>query len=111
MAKPKQTEEVTPQEQVTSNEVDQTSQLDSALVQDDFLFAIGSPEGDIILKVAVDGKIAYLKDGASLDDASKAFWNSFESILPVTAEEVLETPNDADLGAYIRARMTQKINS
>lgn len=117
MAKSKQTEELTPQEQVASNEVDQTTMesqtgiaQDSKIVSEDFLFAIGSPEGDIILKVGTDGKIVYLKDGTSLDDASKAFWNSFESILPVTAEEVFEITNDADLGAYIRARMNQKIN-
>lgn len=79
--------------------------------EEKFLFAINTPDGGVIVKVGIDGNILYLKDGTSLDEAAKAFWNSFESYLPVTAEEVQAYPNDADLGAFIRTRMTTKLQN
>jgi hypothetical protein len=92
MAKSKQTQ------------VDTTSQD-----TDNFLFAIGTPEGDILLKVGEDGNIMYLKEGSSLDEASVAFWNSFQGYLPISAGEVDKYPNDAELGYYIRTKMADKL--
>lgn len=77
--------------------------------EDSYLFAIGTPEGDIMVKIGVDGNILYLKEGSTLEEAAKAFWNSFELFLPITAEEVVGRPNDADLGAHVRARMNNKL--
>jgi hypothetical protein len=79
--------------------------------QEDFLFAIGTPEGDMVLKVGSDGNILYLKEGASLTEASKAFWDSFQVFLPITIEEVSEYANDEELGRYVRAKMQAKQDS
>ena len=76
---------------------------------DNFLFAIGTPEGEHIIKIGLDGNIEYIKAGMSMDEASKAFWNSFEGVLPVTLEDIQTYNNDADLGAYVRARMINKL--
>ena len=76
--------------------------------EEPFLFAIGTPEGDMMVKVGPDGNIMYLKDGASLSEASKAFWDSFQVFLPITIEEVDEYANDEELGRYVRAKMQAK---
>lgn len=77
--------------------------------QEEFLFAVGTPSGEQILRVGIDGNIEYIKEGATIDEVSKAFWNSFEGMLPITVEDVMNYPNDADLGAYVRTRMTSKL--
>lgn len=79
--------------------------------EDDFLFAIGTPEGEHIIKVGLEGNIEYIKAGMSMDEASKAFWDSFQGILPVTAEDIQAYDSDADLGAYVRARMNNKVQN
>jgi len=79
--------------------------------EDNYLFAIGTPEGDILVKVGVDGNLMYIKNDTTLEEAARAFWNSFEFFLPITDEEVKNYPNDAELGAYVRARMTSKLQN
>lgn len=92
MAKTKQTKEDTTQEE-------------------QFLFAIGTPEGEMMVKVGPDGNIMYLKEGATLQEAAKAFWDSFQVFLPVTIEEVEQYANDEELGRYVRSKMRAKQNS
>jgi len=91
MSKSKQTKETTTQEEP-------------------FLFAIGTPEGDTIIKVGVDGNIMSIKDHMNLTDVSKAFWNSFQVFLPITVEEVEQYANDEELGKYVRSRMHSKLS-
>jgi len=76
--------------------------------EEPFLFAIGTPGGDMMVKVGPDGNIMYLKEGASLTEASRAFWDSFQIILPITIEEVEQHTNDEELGRYVRTRMQAK---
>jgi len=78
---------------------------------DNYLFAIGTPEGDILLKVGEDGNILELKDGATLEEAAKAFWNSFEEFLPVHLFEIDAHPNDAELGLLVRQRAQAKLSN
>lgn len=85
-------------------------QKETATQEESFLFAIGTPEGDMMLKVAPDGNIMYIKDGTSLTEASRAFWDSFQVFLPITIDEVEQHPNDEELGKYVRARMNAKQN-
>jgi len=77
--------------------------------EDNYLFAVGTPDGDILVKIGVDGNIMYIKDNTTLEEAAKAFWNSFEEFLPVSVYDVMNTPNDAELGASVRSRMQQKL--
>lgn len=87
------------------------SKQEKEMVQEEpFLFAIGTPEGDMMVKVGPDGNIMYLKDGTTLTEASKAFWDSFQVFLPITIEEVEQYANDEELGRYVRARMQAKQN-
>jgi len=79
--------------------------------EEQFLFAIGTPEGEMMVKVGPDGNIMYLKEGATLQEAARAFWDSFQVFLPITIEEVEKHANDEELGRYIRARMNAKQNS
>lgn len=76
--------------------------------EEPFLFAIGTPEGDMMVKVGPNGNIMYLKDGATMTEASKAFWDSFEVFLPVTIEEIEQYASDEELGRYVRAKMQAK---
>lgn len=73
-----------------------------------YLFAIETPEGETIIKIGVDGNIMELKDQITLTEASRAFWNIFQTILPVTQEDIDSYPNDQELGASIRNRMAAK---
>lgn len=79
--------------------------------EEQFLFAIGTPEGDMMVKVGPDGNIMYLKDGATLQEAAKAFWDSFQVFLPITIDEVEQYVSDEELGRYVRAKMQAKQNS
>jgi len=79
--------------------------------EEPFLFAIGTPEGDLILKVDANGNIMYLRSGTTMSEASKALWNSFQLFLPLTEDEVKNYPNDADLGAYVKAKMADKLKN
>jgi hypothetical protein len=89
-----------------------SKQTNNEVAQDEpFLFAIGTPEGDMMVKVGVDGNIMYIKEGVSLTDASKAFWDSFQVFLPITIEEVETYTSDEELGAYVRARMANKFQN
>lgn len=83
----------------------------TANAEDIFLFAVGTPQGELMLKIGADGNIMYLKDGATLDEAAKTFWNTFEGLLPVTIDEVTEYSDDTKLGSYIRARMEAKLKN
>ena len=74
-----------------------------------FLFAVGTPEGDLMVKIGVDGNILYLKDESTLAEAALAFWNAFEGYLPISAEEVDSYSNDAELGFYVRSKMANKL--
>ncbi len=94
---------------VQSTEVDQTQITPDS--DDNFMFAIGTPEGDLMVKVGTDGNITYLKDGATLGEAAKAFWNSFQGFLPISEDEVLSYANDAELGAYVRSKMKDKMEN
>ena len=76
-----------------------------------FLFAIGTPEGDLLVKVGPDGNIMYIKEGSTLQEAALVFWNAFEGYLPISQEEISKYPNDAELGLYIRNRMANKLAS
>ena len=88
-----------------------SKQTKEASAQDEpFLFAIGTPAGDTIVKVGVDGNILHIKDGISLTEASKAFWNSFQVFLPITVEDVEAYSNDEELGKFVRSRMQAKLN-
>lgn len=78
--------------------------------EESYLFAIGTPEGDMVLKVGPDGNIMYLKEGTSLTEAARAFWDSFQVFLPITIEEIEERPNDGELGQYVRSRMNAKLS-
>lgn len=78
--------------------------------EESYLFAIGTPDGDMVLKVGSDGDIIYLKEGTSLSEAARAFWDSFQVFLPITIEEIDERPNDDDLGRYVRNRMNTKLS-
>lgn len=84
---------------------------DEVKQEDNFLFAIGTPEGEHVVRIALDGSIDYIKAGLTMNEASQAFWNSFEAVLPITAEVVMSFPNDAELGEYIRAKMTDKLQN
>ena len=86
-----------------------SKQTKQTTTEDNFLFAINSQEGEMIVKIGANGEILYLKEDISMQEAAKAFWNSFQLFLPVTAEEVMGMPNDADLGAHIRARLHNKL--
>jgi len=79
--------------------------------EEPFLFAIGTPEGDMMVKVGSDGNILYLKEDVSLTEASKAFWDSFQVFLPITIEEVEEHASDEELGRYVRLKMQAKQNT
>lgn len=89
-----------------------SKQASNEVVQEEpFLFAIGTPEGDLMVKVGVDGNIMYLKDGTSLSEASRAFWDSFQVFLPITIEEVQQFATDEELGQYVRSKMQAKQQS
>ena len=79
--------------------------------ESNFLIAIGTPEGEHIVRIGTEGNIEYIKAGMEMNDVTKAFWNSFEAILPVTTDDVMNYPNDADLGEFIRARMNNKLQN
>ena len=85
---------------------------ETTTVQEDaFLFAIGTPEGEIVVKVGTDGNLIELKEGITLTEASKVFWDSFQLFLPITVEEVEQYANDEELGRYVRAKMQAKQQS
>lgn len=75
---------------------------------DNFMLAINNPEGELMIKIDMDGNVVYLKDEANLTEMTKVFWNSFKTVVPVTQEDVKNYPNDAELGTFIRTRMQAK---
>lgn len=81
-----------------------------APIEDNFLFAIGTPEGELLVKVGPDGNIMYIKDGATLEEAALTFWDAFQAYLPISIGEIDRHPNDAELGMYIRNKMAAKTN-
>ena len=75
---------------------------------DNFMLAINNPEGELMIKIDMDGNVVYLKDEANLTEMTKVFWNSSKTVVPVTQEDVKNYPKDAELGTFIRTRMQAK---
>lgn len=119
MAKSKQTQEpvdqpesVDQQETVGAETTEQVVEEVAPQTQEEpFLFAIGTPDGDLIVKIGEEGNILYLKHEATLDEAAKAFWAAFSQFLPLTEEEIETITDDAELGAYVRDKWLAKNQS